>query len=173
MGPPQMLQSHSLWSATSLEPVVLPVGHNRSAKGMCLVYDCHGPSHVDHSPSATSHQPSYDKSLLIPPIGTWSPTAKDHQNLMQTTENDWKPSYGSCQPIVWQSSTDKRLEKTSLWPTGHGEVFGACIKYLAMTKSSQSGPTPVTGQQFTVQRSARPSHDGWEPQQDYQRLSRI
>ena len=63
MGTTKMLQSHSLWSATSLGLVLLPVGYNRSAKGLCLSYDCHRPSHVDCRPLATSRRPVGDKSL--------------------------------------------------------------------------------------------------------------
>ena len=63
IGPPKLLQSQRFSLVTSVGPVVWPVGHNRSEKGLHLSYDCRRPLHVDHCPLATSCWLSYDKSL--------------------------------------------------------------------------------------------------------------
>ena len=107
--------TYILWSAIILALVIWPVGHNRSAKGPRLLYDCRRPSHVDRCPSAISRRPShvdhrpsrwlsYNKSLPIPPIctdccplvGDWSVT-----EVWRLIDN-WSPTIG-----------DRRLLKTS------------------------------------------------------------
>ena len=100
-GPNKKCSSHTyLWSATSVGLVVLTVGHNRSAKGPRLSYDCHWPSHVDRRPSATSCRPSYDKSLPMPPICTdCRPMVGDWLVTCGWLVADWW--WTSLTPSVW------------------------------------------------------------------------